>query len=324
MALEISVIVPTYNRADLIAETLASILNQSHRPSEIIVVDDGSRDNTEAIVREFGSQIKYVRIDNSGECRARNVGVSAASAPWIAFCDSDDLWHPDKLLLQARLFERASDVEYSFTNFKTVVDAEWSGTTKFDTSPTGYWDLPRREIADGTFVVQAPMCACILRHQPIFPSTLMMKRSFFDRIGQWRESLGRTPSVDLEFHFRCVSQPLIGVVSTPVVGIRKHASNFSGNPLRTTIGEVEILRYILSNVPAAREHEDQIREEIIARGARTAEDAFAIGDLELARQLLESVPYDKRSWKLRVKSHVLQLPKPVGQFLQKRLVRARA
>lgn len=323
MALEISVIVPTYNRADLIAETLASILKQSHKPAEIIVVDDGSRDNTEAIVREFSSQIKYVRIDNSGECRARNVGVSAASAPWIAFCDSDDLWHPDKLLLQTRLFERASDVEYSFTNFKTVVDGEWSGTTKFDTSPTGYWDLPRREIADGTFVVQAPMCACILRHQPIFPSTLMMKRSFFDRIGQWRESLGRIPSVDLEFHFRCVSQPLIGVVSTPVVGIRKHASNFSGNPLRTTIGEVEILRYILSNVPAAREYEGRIREEIVVRSARTAEDAFAIGDLELVRQLLESVPYDQRSWKLRVKSHILQLPEPVGQFLQKRLVRAR-
>jgi glycosyltransferase involved in cell wall biosynthesis len=323
MALEVSVIVPTYNRADLITETLASILNQSHPPSEIIVVDDGSRDNTEAVVREFGSQIKYLRIENSGECRARNVGASASSAPWIAFCDSDDLWHPDKLLLQARLFERASDVEYSFTNFKTVVNREWSGTTKFDTSPTGYWDLPRREIDNGTFVIETSMCDCILQHQPIFPSTLMMKRSFFDRVGRWREPLGRTPSVDLEFHFRCVSQPLTGVVSTPVVGIRKHASNFSGNPLRTTIGEIEILRYLLTNVPAAKQHEDRIQEQIIVRSARAAEDAFAIGDLELARKLLVSVPYDQRTWKLRVKSRICQLPEPVGQFLQKRVVRAR-
>jgi glycosyltransferase involved in cell wall biosynthesis len=92
MALEVSAVAPTYNRADLFAETLASILNPSHQPSEIIVVDDGSRDNTEAIVREFGSQIKYLWIENS------------------------------------------------FAGFETVVNREWSETTRFKSrSP----DCPR-------------------------------------------------------------------------------------------------------------------------------------------------------------------------------------
>jgi glycosyltransferase involved in cell wall biosynthesis len=65
MALEVRVIAPTHNRADLFAETLASILNQAHQPSGIVIVDDGSRGNSEAIAREFGSQIKYLRIESA-------------------------------------------------------------------------------------------------------------------------------------------------------------------------------------------------------------------------------------------------------------------
>jgi glycosyltransferase involved in cell wall biosynthesis len=89
MALEVSAIAPTYNRADLFAETLASILNQSHQPSEMIAVDDGSRDNSEAIGRAFGSRIKYLWIKNS------------------------------------------------FAGFETVVNREWTETTRFKSRSPG-------------------------------------------------------------------------------------------------------------------------------------------------------------------------------------------
>ena len=135
MSLEVSVIVPAYNRSRLITPTLNSILGQSHRPAEIIVVDDGSSDDTGAVVAEYGRGVKYVLIENSGPPRARNVGVAVSTAPWVAFCDSDDVWHPEKLSLQVRLFEKAPDVLYSFTNSKTIVDDLWCERTKFDSLP---------------------------------------------------------------------------------------------------------------------------------------------------------------------------------------------
>jgi glycosyltransferase involved in cell wall biosynthesis len=317
MSLKVSVIVPTYNRADLIGDTLDSILKQSHPPAEIIVADDGSTDNTEMVIRRFGDKAKYLRIENSGECCARNAGVSASSAPWVAFCDSDDLWHEEKLSRQVRLLEKAPEVEYSFTNFNTITEDGISASSKFDSSPTGYWDLPRREIERDLFVVEAPMFSRLLLHQPIFPSTLMMKRSFFECVGRWNEPLGRTRSVDLEFHLRCVSRGNIGVVSSPVVGIRKHAANFSGDPLKNGIGELAILRYVLENNPVANRYSSMIRKQIIIRSVQAAEIAFEAGSFEAMLDLLSAVPLNDRSWRLHLKNLVARCPSKLGQFLRK-------
>jgi glycosyltransferase involved in cell wall biosynthesis len=323
MALDISVIVPTYNRADLIVETLESILQQSYKAAEVIVVDDGSKDDTAKVVRKFGSAVQYIRIDNSGECKARNVGVAASKCSWIAFCDSDDLWRPNKLMLQAGLLEKVPGVEYSFTNFQTVVDGRWSAPTKFDTSPAGYWNIPRRDIAGNVFVVDVAMNDRLLVHQPIFPSTVLIKRSFFEAVGRWREALGRTPSVDLEFHFRCVSSKGIGVVSESVVGIRKHESNFSGDTLRTTLGEIQILRYLLANNPVAKDHATSIKREIRIRSIAAAEAAFAAGKLSEVAPILSLVPYSQRNWRLQVKSLIAATPGGFGSWLQRRAVAAR-
>lgn len=308
MALDVSVIIPTYNRADLIGYTLRSIVDQTHKPAEIIVVDDGSTDDTESVVKAFGYGVRYIRIQNSGECTARNVGVSKTSAPWVAFCDSDDLWRPRKLEMHARLVGRRPELLYSFSNFSTVVNDKWSASTKFDSSPPRYWNLSRGEVGDGSFVVEESMFERLLVHQPIFPSTLVMHRRFFESVGRWRDSLGRTPSVDLEFHLRCVGHPPIGVIAAPVAGIRKHGSNFSGDTLRTTIGEVEVLRLVLEQNPDASRHADAIRRQIVLRSASAASGAFAIGKAELGRKLLEAIPYCERSWKLHVKSMIAHLP----------------
>jgi hypothetical protein len=308
MAFEVSVVIPAYNRASLIPATIDSMLRQTHPPAEVIVVDDGSQDNTEMVVKGYKPPVKYVRIENSGVCTARNVGVAHSSAPWIAFCDSDDLWHPEKLAVQARLFEKAPDVEYGFTNFCLVTGEEWSTGTKFDLAPRGYWDLPRRDIAQDLFALDAPLFESLLHFQPVFVSTLVMKRSFLDRVGHWNEALSRVLSEDLEFHLRCVVHPPIGVATAPVAGIRKHGANVSASPLPTTLGEIEILRYVLAHQPEAMKYEAAIREQIRIRSASAASDAFEAGDLELTRRLMGDVPPEFRSTKLKLKGLIAQLP----------------
>jgi hypothetical protein len=91
-SIAISAVIPSYNRAHLVARAITSVLDQSLPPAEIIVVDDGSTDDTEQAVRRFGERVRYVRQENAGGARARNRGVEEAAFGWVAFLDSDDVW----------------------------------------------------------------------------------------------------------------------------------------------------------------------------------------------------------------------------------------
>ena len=118
----VSVIVPTYNRANLISETIESILNQTYKNFELIIVDDGSTDNTEEVIRKFkDSRIKYIKTDNwGGPARPRNTGIKKAKGEYIAFCDDDDIWLPKKLEKQIRVFQISNETAMLYTRFKTI------------------------------------------------------------------------------------------------------------------------------------------------------------------------------------------------------------
>lgn len=98
----VSVIIPTYNRAHCVGEAIESVLNQTFRDFEVIVVDDGSTDNTPEVLAAFGNRIRVIGQENSGVSAARNAGIKAARGNWVAFLDSDDIWEPDKLSVQMR------------------------------------------------------------------------------------------------------------------------------------------------------------------------------------------------------------------------------
>ncbi len=104
----VSIIIPTFNRAALLPRAIDSALRQTHPSCEVIVVDDGSTDNTALIAAHYGDKIQYIRQSNAGASAARNRGVNEASGSLIAFLDSDDTWHPEKLARQAALFTTAA------------------------------------------------------------------------------------------------------------------------------------------------------------------------------------------------------------------------
>ena len=111
----VSVIVSTHNRADLLCETLDSILSQTYENFELIVVDDGSTDNTEEVVkRHSAGRINYLKIDNwGGPARPRNIGIEKAKGKYIAFCDDDDSWKPKKIQVSMEYIEKYSaDIVY--------------------------------------------------------------------------------------------------------------------------------------------------------------------------------------------------------------------
>lgn len=100
----VSVIIPTHNRAALIGGAIQSVLDQTYQDFEIIVVDDGSTDNTQETLEPFQSRIRYFHQENQGPSSARNTGIKRAEGKYIAFLDSDDLWLPSKLHKQMTVF----------------------------------------------------------------------------------------------------------------------------------------------------------------------------------------------------------------------------
>jgi glycosyltransferase involved in cell wall biosynthesis len=318
--INISVIIPTYNRGHLISETIESIINQIYRPSEIIVVDDGSTDITATVVAKYISIVKYYKIENSGVCKARNFGVGKAHSDWIAFCDSDDIWRDDKLSQQVELILNSKGVEYCFTNFQTFEDGQWSPGTKFDDSPADYWDVPRVDINTNSFIITEPFYYKVLSFMPIFPSTVMMKKSFFNRIGRFNEAFSRKISEDFEFSLRCVQEYPIGVITKPVVGIRKHEQNFSkGNlpGISFIIGDIDILNYSSQNHRLGAENLSLIKEQIISRSISVVHGAFAIGEFAIFRDILKNIPTSRRSLKLWIKVVIALLPFPLARAAQK-------
>ena len=113
----ISVIIPTYNRARFIDRAIRSALAAVSEGDEIIIVDDGSTDDTASVVEPWLDRVRYVRIENRGAGGARNHGISLASKPLIAFLDSDDEWFADKLALQRPFMAANPDIVFCFTDF---------------------------------------------------------------------------------------------------------------------------------------------------------------------------------------------------------------
>ncbi len=121
----VSVIIPTYNRADLLLEAIESVLLQTHNDTEIIVVDDGSNDDTREKLKPYQDRIKYTYIENGGPARARNVGMRMARGKYITFLDSDDLYYPYKIEIQADFLEKHHDIAMVCSEFSAFDDNEF-------------------------------------------------------------------------------------------------------------------------------------------------------------------------------------------------------
>ncbi|MGB7267646.1 MAG: glycosyltransferase [Terracidiphilus sp.] len=132
----VSVVIPTFNRAVQVQAALKSVLAQTHREFEVIVVDDGSTDGTKFALQQFlrsktdgGNQVRYILQPNQGQSAARNTGVEAARGEWIAFLDSDDVWFPEKLELQLKAIEH-----FAGESWACITDARWIDDLGMDTT----------------------------------------------------------------------------------------------------------------------------------------------------------------------------------------------
>jgi glycosyltransferase involved in cell wall biosynthesis len=127
MPVLISCIVPVYNGERYLPEALESIFAQSHRPLEIIIVDDGSTDRTPQLVAGYRDRVRYLVQSSRGPSATRNLGVAASQGEFVAFLDPDDLWHPEKLARQMACFEARPELDLCVAHAQLFWSAELQG-----------------------------------------------------------------------------------------------------------------------------------------------------------------------------------------------------
>jgi glycosyltransferase involved in cell wall biosynthesis len=197
MVPQVSVIIPTYNRAALVAAAVASVKAQTYRDFEIIVVDDGGDDGTFATLTAAGDLRVLRQARRRGVAAARNLGVSAARGEWLAFLDSDDLWLPAKLARQIFLLEGQPDLLICQT------DETWVRRGVRVNKPLGH-----RKVAGRIFLPSLERCM-------ISPSAVILKRRLFEDHGGFDETLAAAEDYDL--WLRLTWRYEVGLVDEPLV-----------------------------------------------------------------------------------------------------------
>jgi len=303
----ISVVVPTYNRADLIRETLDAVLSQSLLPDEIIVVDDGSQDDTPGVLAGYGARVSVVRIPNSGELMARNTGLRLARGRLVAFCDSDDIWLPDFLAVMSTQWQAEPNLRACYSDFYILQGGSVLAQSKFEAAPVDFWSgLRINGLESGVF--DGPIAERLLMFQPFFPSCMMVDREAFMEQGGWDEGVSRIVGCDFATTLRVVARPPVGVVRRALVHVRKHTNNFSSDTEKMNLGDARVLEHVLSTRPELATLAPAIRVSVAKRRAAALDSAFARGDFAAVGEINRLLPRGIRSPKQVVKCAISMLP----------------
>ena len=249
----VSVIIPTYNRWPMVADAIESVLAQSYSSFEVIVVDDGSTDGTRDQLSKFGSKIRLIAQQRRGVAAARNLGVGVAKAGYIAFLDSDDLWLPKKLEIQAA-FMNAKGVEICQTEEIWIRNGVRVNPKAKHQKPSG--DIFRRSLE-----------LCL-----VSPSAVMMTKALFEETGGFDESFPVCEDYDLWLRVS-VASPVSLIPAPLVVKCGGHADQLSRSTWGMDRYRIAALEKLLQSGLSGEKHAwvmDALRRKvaILSRGAR--------------------------------------------------------
>jgi len=220
---KISVIIPTYNSAQFIAEALESVFVQTYKDYEVIVVDDGSTDNTKEVLKPYMSKIRYIYKENGGAASARNVGIKNARGEYIAFLDSDDLWLPEKLEKQVKYFEEHLQVDMVFAD-----------CVRFGEEVLNTRNGTRQLVSDDMFVN-------IWWYNIVPTSTVIVRKSCFEKVGLFDEAREIETAEDAEMWLRIAREYKVGYLKEVVTKYRVRTSGYSRSNINRAYSSTKLV-----------------------------------------------------------------------------------
>lgn len=230
----VSVIIPNYNYGNYIQESIESVINQNYQNVEIIVVDDGSTDNSVSIIKKFAKSLTLIQQENSGVSAARNHGMRFAKGDFICFLDSDDSWEPDKISLQiSKFIDSEIGVVYSSINIcdenlrhLEVLQALYKGDVEYL-----YYKFPTSAII---------LLGC---------SSAMIRSELARSVGEFDTSLHT--SADWDYFRRLSKRTIVEFVEEPIVNYRRHISSMSSGSIEKYYldNELAVLKQLRESFP---------------------------------------------------------------------------
>ena len=274
----VSVIIHTYNNEKFIAETVASVLNQTYKDYEIIVVDDGSVDGTRDVLMPYMQKIRYHYKENGGIASAKNAGIGLSQAEFVAFLDHDDLWVPDKLQLQMEHFNENPQIGLVYAKYTSFRDGK-----ELRTKPEkGYSGWIFKELLAKSFIQT---------------STVVVKRECLDAAGPYDETFSLGDEYDM--FLRIARKFQCGFVDKGLTRYRVHDTNASNNDFLFDNENLGVYKKIYNNFTDLDGVEKKILRKRIARySMKVAEGLYSQGKLEESKEYQKEannfLPFYKR------------------------------
>jgi glycosyltransferase involved in cell wall biosynthesis len=299
----ISVIIPSYNCAAFLPETIESVLRQTYSDFEIVLVDDGSTDRTADIVRPYLSRVTYIHQQNKGLPGARNTGIRAAQGEFIALLDADDTWVPNKLERQMPRFADA-DVGIVYSDFSVRYS---DGRFK-----PSY--LVERPLASEGLVLEK-----YIQSRFLFPSTMILRRACFEEFGGFDEEM--LAAEDIELFTRICSRWKVALVNEPLVIRYEGEHNITSNQGKMSRYTILALQKVLrKQTDLTRSDREAISRELGRQHWWRGYAALDEGDQNQARQsFTNAIRCDSSNFRSAAPLIAASfLPGPAFRFLRNR------
>ena len=270
---KISVVIPTLNRINTLQRALDSVINQTYKPAEIIVVDNGSSDGTLKFLREQYPKITTLTENKVGVSSARNKGIKKSINQWIALLDSDDAWHPRKLEVQTSMLDSALK-EYNLIH----TDEVWFRNNK-------HINQMKKHKKQGGYIFERCLSLCC-----ISPSSVLFKKNILDKVGLFDESLPVCEDYDMWLKI-CSSEEVLFAQDKLTYKYGGHKDQLSKSYWGMDRFRIKSIENIIKNFDLTNKQKKQAKKELIKKLKIIINGAFKRNNLSIVNEFSTKLEY---------------------------------
>ena len=244
----ISVVIPTYNCSQFIISAIHSVLDQSYENYEIIIVDDGSTDNTKEVLKPYieEKKIQYVFQNNLGPSAARNKGIKLSKGEYIAFLDADDLWIPGKLEKQVNFLDNNKNLGLVFSD-TSIFDEGGVISDSFLRLKKNLWKIPTSSDSKNGRVFLRNIFEDLIEENFIPTKTVLIRKKCIDELGYFDETLFSVE--DRDMWLRIAQTYGVGFINEPLAKKRQHKTNIGSNQQLALESQLRVINKMLEIYP---------------------------------------------------------------------------
>ena len=270
---KISVVIPTLNRINTLQRALDSVINQTYKPAEIIVVDNGSSDGTLKFLRKQYPKITILTENKIGVSSARNKGIKKSINQWIALLDSDDAWHPRKLEIQTNMLDSALK-EYNLIH----TDEVWFRNNK-------HINQMKKHKKQGGYIFERCLSLCC-----ISPSSVLFKKNILDKVGLFDESLPVCEDYDMWLKI-CSSEEVLFAQDKLTYKYGGHKDQLSKSYWGMDRFRIKSIENIIKNFDLTYKQKKQAKKELIKKLKIIINGAFKRNNLSIVNEFSTKLEY---------------------------------